>query len=90
MIVEAILNLVMVLLKGLFALLPDSPQLPDTLINYVDTALDYIFNNTGLLNFFVSVDMIKVLVPVLVVVINFDHIYEFIMWVIKKLPLSID
>ncbi len=90
MILEAILNLIKILLKGVFALLPDLPQLPEELIGYINSALDYIFNNTGLLNFFVSVDMIKVLVPLLILVINFEHIYEFTMWVIKKLPLSID
>ncbi len=90
MIIEALLNLIMLLLKGVFALLPDLPQLPDTLIGYVNTALDYVFNNVGLLNFFISVDMIKILVPLLLLVINFEHIYDFIMWVIKKLPFSID
>ena len=45
-------------------------------------------------NYYTSIelgsDTIKILVPLVVVVYNFEHIYHFAIWLIKKIPLSID
>lgn len=88
MILEAIMNLVKVLLNVVFALLPDVPNFDITLLDSLTKYINMIFNNLGLLGFFVRISTIKALVPLVIIAINFEDIYHFIMWVVKKLPLS--
>lgn len=88
MIIEAIINLVTILLKFIFDLLPNVPDFPDGLLSSIDNVTSVIFDNLNLLGLFVRIDTIKILVPLLIVVINFEYIYHFAMWVIKKLPIS--
>lgn len=90
MIIKAIFNLILTLLKTVFSFLPDIPQFPSNILSSLNTVFDTIFNNLDLLGLFVRIDTIKVLVPLLIIAINFEHIYHFTMWIVKKLPLSID
>lgn len=90
MIIELILDVILIIINFIFDLLPDLPEMPEIIVNYINLALDYIFNNLSLLNFFISVDLIKVIVPLLVIVINFDNLYHLVMWIIKKLPFNIN
>lgn len=90
MIVKAIFDAILALFKAVFNLLPDVPSFPQTLLESLDTVFDTIFGHLDLLGLFVRIDTIKTLVPLLIIVINFEHIYHFVMWIIKKIPLSID
>ena len=90
MIVKAIFDAILGLFKAVFNLLPDVPSFPQTLLESLDTVFDTIFGHLDLLGLFVRIDTIKTLVPLLIIVINFEHIYHFVMWIIKKIPLSID
>lgn len=73
-----------------FNFLPNIPRFDTSILGSLNTYIDMIFNNLGLLGFFIHINTIKVLVPLVIIVVNFDKIYHFIMWLIKKLPLSID
>lgn len=88
MILEAIFNLVKILLNFIFALLPDIPSLDIGLLDDLTAYINMIFNNLDLLGFFIDISTIKILVPLIIIVINFEHIYQFAMWVLKKLPIS--
>lgn len=88
MIIEVIINLVTILLKFIFDLLPDVPDFPQSLLSSIDNVTSVVFNNLSLLGLFVRIDTIKILVPLVIIVVNFEHIYHFAMWVIKKLPIS--
>ena len=90
MIIKAILDLILGLLKLVFGLLPSIPDFPDTIMTSLDNVFTTIFNNLDLLGLFVNIDTIKVLVPLVIIVVNFEHIYHFTMWIIKKIPLSIE
>ena len=90
MIIEALVNLVTALLKVVFDLLPNVPQFPDSLLASLDRVMTTIFNNLDLLGIFIRIDTIKILVPLVVIAYNFEHIYHFAIWLVKKIPLSID
>jgi len=90
MILKAIFDLILGLLKLVFGFLPNIPQFPDSILNSLNTVFDTIFNNLDLLGLFVRIDTIKILVPLLIIAINFEHVYHFTMWILKKIPLSID
>lgn len=90
MIIEALVNLVTNLLKIVFNLLPNVPNLPNSIMTSLDRVMSAIFDNLDLLGIFVRIDTIKILVPLVVIAYNFEHIYHFALWLIKKIPLSID
>ncbi len=90
MILKAIFDAILTLLKLIFGILPSIPDLPDSILNSLETVFSTIFDNLDLLGLFVRIDTIKTLVPLLIIAINFEHIYHFTMWIVKKLPLSID
>lgn len=90
MIIELLFNFIKTILDFLFNLLPNIPIFPINLTNSLDSYLDLIFSNLSLLGFFVDIALIKVLVPLVIIVINFEYIYHFAIFVIKKLPLNID
>lgn len=90
MILELIMSAILTLLKLVFSLLPTIPNLSENITNSINSVFGVIFDNVGLLGLFVRISTIKWMVPLVIVVYNFEHIYHFIMWVIKKIPLSID
>ena len=90
MILEAIMNLIKILLDFVFALLPDIPSFDISLLSSLTRYIDMIFNNLGLLGFFIHIDTVKTLTPLIIIAINFEHIYHFAIWVLHKLPFSVD
>lgn len=90
MILELIITGITAVLKLVLGILPNIPQLPDSITSSIDRVMNVIFNNVGLLGIFVRISTIKLLVPLVIIVVNFEHIYHFVMWIIKKLPLAID
>lgn len=89
MIVEAILNAIYKLLTTVFGVLPNIPDF-DGFTDSLNIVLDTIFNNLSLLGVFVRPQTIHIIVPVFLAIYNFEHIYHFIMWIIRKLPFSIN
>ena len=84
-----ILNL---LLNGLYFIIDflfgwiNIPQVPESITNSINSFLNLIFDNLSLLGFFIRPTTLKILVPLIIIVINFKYIYKFIMWFLKKLP----
>lgn len=87
MIVSAVLDLLKVLITSIFGILPNIPNVPSSIVNGINGFLDIIFDNVGLLGIFVPIDTIKVVVPIAIVITNFDHIYKLVLWIIKKIPM---
>ncbi len=90
MILEWLVAAFLGIIKTLFSIIPDLPSLPDFVSTSIEGLFNLVFDNVQLLGFFISIDMIKVLVPCLILVENFDHIYHFIIWILKKIPISIE
>jgi hypothetical protein len=87
MILRLLLDVVRSILIFIFSLLPNIPNLPRSLIDTINNYLDIIFSNLTLLGFFINISTIKVLIPLFVIVYNFEHIYHLTMWIIRKLPM---
>lgn len=89
MIVEAIINLITVVIKLLavpFNILPDTPQ---ALRDAMSTYMDLVFNNLDFISFFVNVVTLKNVATVAIVIWTVDKTYSLLIWIIHKLPLSI-
>ena len=90
MIIEAIVNLITVVVKLLatpFNLLPDTPE---GVVAAVNNYLDLIFNNLDFLNFFVNVETLKNVATIAIIVWTVDKTFSLLMWIIHKLPFSIE
>lgn len=87
MIIEGILNVITGLLYFVLDLLPNIPDLPETLTSPLNTVLDLIFDNVGLLDLFLPLNIVKIIIPLWLVVDNFDKIYSIAFWIIQKIPM---
>ena len=85
MIIETLLNLLVTLIKFVFSWL-NLPDFPEEFTSIVNDFLDLIFDNVSLLGFFIRPTTLQILIPALIVVLNFDKIYHFVMWIIRKIP----
>lgn len=85
MIFTKIITLIFDLLTSFFDLLPSLPDIPVSIINSLNSFLDLIFSNLNLLGFFVRLDTVKILFPLVILVLNFEHIYSGIMWIYRKI-----
>lgn len=86
MIIEYILEAGLLIQKVVFDILPDVPQISLQLVNSINHVLDIIFSNLSLLGIFVRIDTIKILVPLVIFVVNFEYLYNIIMWILRKIP----
>ncbi|MCI9038525.1 MAG: hypothetical protein HFJ29_01370 [Clostridia bacterium] len=62
------------------------PAFPASLAGSIDSFLSLVFDNLSLLGFFIRPTTIRLVVPVLLIVINFELIYKLVMWIVRKLP----
>lgn len=85
MILEALLNLVFGLLKVCFGWI-SIPAFPEQLTSSIDTFLSLIFDNITLLGFFIRPLTLTIVVPVLIILLNFEEVYKITMWVLRKIP----
>lgn len=85
MILEALLNLIQLLLNVVFGWI-NIPQFPVELTSSIDSFLDLIFENLSLLGFFIRPVTLTVAIPLLIILLNFDKIYKLAMFIIKKIP----
>lgn len=91
MILENFLNILLSSIEVILSILPDMPSLPDELLSSAYSFIDLIFDNVGLLGLFIPISTIKVVVPLVLVIVNFDKIYKLTIWVLNKIPkLDID
>ena len=87
MIIEAVANLGLLLINAVMTVLDVLPDLPASVISALDSFFDLIFDNASLIGFFIPLGLLKVLLPIALVVINFRHIYAAVMWVLRKIPM---
>ena len=87
MIVSAVLGLCEMLLTIIFALLPDIPNFDSNVLDSLNDFINLIFDNLDLLGFFIDIELIGALIPWLIIILNFEHIYDFVMWIVRKIPI---
>ena len=91
MILQKLFDIISVGYAFLLELIPSLPDIPESLYNKVINIIDLMFDYGGdLLGLFVRISTLKIVLPLLILVINFDKIYEVILWIIKKFPVDIN
>lgn len=85
MIIKGLFELILGLLKIVFA--PISlPALPDGIQNVLDELLSVLTSAVGLLGIFVDLSVVKWLIPIVLVIANFDKVWSLIMFILRKIP----
>lgn len=90
MIVELLVNLITGIIKLIatpFNILPDTPEV---LVNSMNYLFDTIFAHLDFISFFVNVTTLKSVAAIAIVIWTLNKSYTFLMWIIHKLPFSID
>lgn len=86
MILSLLLDLLANVLKFCFGWI-NLPDFPPEVAEGISTFFDFIFDNCSLLSFLIRPQTIQIAVPIVVVACNFEHIYHFTIWILKKIPL---
>lgn len=85
MIIKGLLELIFGLLQIVF--LPiNLPDLPSGIQSVLDGVQELMIGSFGLLSVFVDVDVLKFLIPVVLVIVNFERIYDLVIYILKKIP----
>lgn len=86
MIIETILNFLKFLLTTVFGVLPSIPNISSTLVASIDKFIDLIFDNVGLLDLFLPINTIKIVIPIAIVIMDFQNIYDLTNFILSKIP----
>lgn len=85
MIIKGLFELVFALLQIVFAPI-NLPDLPDGIQSVLDEFIQIMASAVGLLGIFVDLSVVKWLIPVVLVVANFDKVWKMIMFILRKIP----
>lgn len=89
MILQAVIDLLVGLVKLCFGWI-NLPPLPSQIQAVLDMVLGYMRDGIGILAWFVDMDYVLILVPIVIVIINFDKVYRLTMFILRKLPIGIE
>lgn len=85
MIIKGLFNLVLALMQIIFAPI-NLPQLPAGIQTIFDTLLTAMLNAVGLFEVFVRPSTLQLLIPIVIVLINFEKLWNGIIFILKKIP----
>lgn len=88
MILLALLKMLFAVLKVLFGWL-SLPDMPAEITGIVDTMVGYVVDALPLLWLFFDKSLVTVCLVVALACMNFDKVYDLLMWVLAKLPIGI-
>lgn len=86
MIIESVLNLFSSALKLIFGWI-NLPQLPPDVQTVLDSLFEYMDAGIGFVFLFFNMSLVKLMLPFVLVVMNFDKVYKLVMYVLRKIPL---
>lgn len=85
MILESVFNLIISLLELVFGWI-NLPAFPQTLTDILTEFRELVFTNVSCLSFFVRISTVKILLPLLLIVVNFEKVYKLTMFILRKIP----
>lgn len=87
MLVEWMMKLGQAIFDAIFAICGTLPSLPQSVITILNNFFNILFDATSLLAIFVDLNIVRILIPIVVAIENFDKIYYIVLYVIKKIPI---
>ena len=88
MLTEALINAGMFLFDVILNFLDLLPDMPEEVVAVLDEFFDLIFTNGwSIACFVIPMDFALMLLPLVILVVNFERVYHLIMWVLRKIPM---
>lgn len=88
MIIELLLSAIMGLFELVLNLLPVIPALPESFMNSISVFFDMLKSGLGIFYFFIRPSTVAIALPLAFAIVQFEHIYRGIMWIIRKIPFA--
>mgnify|MGYP006889135674 FL=1 len=85
MILESVFNLFKSAIKLIFAWI-NIPAAPPEVTSVIDTMITYMRSGIGFLFLFFNMDLVKIMIPFVLIVANFEEVYKLVMFVLRKIP----
>lgn len=85
MILESVFNLFKTALFALFSFI-NIPDLPPEISSVVIRIMAYLNAGFRFVLYFFDVNVLIGLLPFVIILINFDHVYKLVMFVVRKIP----
>lgn len=85
MILQAVFDLVRNVIKVVFGWI-NLPVMPEAVTSVIDELFVLLRGSVGMLGVFIDLSMLKILLPVLLIVINFEDVWKFTMFILRKIP----
>lgn len=85
MIVEALFNLVLNLLEFIFGWI-NLPDFPSSIDAAIDEFIEMVCNAINILAIFIDWQTVVVLIPLTLAVVEFHHIWDMVLFVLRKIP----
>lgn len=86
MLLEWVLSFGQMIITAILNILDLVPDMPPQAISVLNNFLNIIKTAFNLLCTFVDINMIRILFPIVLIIINFDFVYRVVMWVLRKIP----
>lgn len=87
MLTENLINWGLAFFDSFLNFLDVLPAMPDSVVSALDTFFTNIFEyGWNGACFFLPMDYVLILFPLVLLVSNFEHVYHLIMWVLRKIP----
>ena len=87
MLFEWVLSFGQMVISAILNILDFVPDMPPGAISALNNFLNIIKTSFNLLCTFVDINMLRILFPIVLIIINFDFVYRVIMWVLRKIPI---
>ena len=89
MILLGLLKLIFELLKVLFGWL-SLPDMPVEITSIIDSVIDYVIDALPVIWVFFDKSVVTVCFVIALACMNFEKVYDFLMWLLAKLPIGIN
>lgn len=86
MIIEKLFSFLGNIVMGILNLF-NIPGLPDDVLQSAYNFLDFLFSNASLLGLFIRPKTIQLTAVLLLVILNFEHLYHLTSWLVNKIPI---
>ncbi len=85
MIIKGLFSLIIALLNIVFGWV-SLPAMPSAVDEAFNMLLSYMQSGIGFVWLIVPRDLVLVVIPVILILSNFDKLYTVVMWVLRKIP----
>ena len=85
MIVERVLTLFISAMKGCFGFI-NFPDMPAEITSVLDMIYNAVVSGASFIGLFCHISLLRIMIPLVIIVMNFDHIYRLTMFILRKIP----